>query len=280
MNYFLCNTAALQANLTKSTFKVYQYLSKSANNKNRSCYKKVKTIAKHCNISDRTVERATKELNTKGLLEIKKQFVSKGIINTTKGRQINNLYILTDIPSVQNKNYQTYSCKTELTKLTLTGTELKVYHCLAARSNKNKECFPSSKQIASDCGISISTVFRCLKKLVSKSIIKLQNQYRNIVGKQAKSNNLYNLNCALTQYMKCHHIAVTCPAQKISKTKKTRFPSVFHTFLFVLFFVFHLLSPSYMSPMSPRKTISISKTILKKGRCIYSKFIERYILRE
>ena len=32
MSYFLCNTTALQASLTKSTFTVYQYLAKSADN--------------------------------------------------------------------------------------------------------------------------------------------------------------------------------------------------------------------------------------------------------
>jgi len=46
MSYFLCNTTALQASLTKSTFTVYQYLAKSADNETRSCYKKGKTICK------------------------------------------------------------------------------------------------------------------------------------------------------------------------------------------------------------------------------------------
>ncbi len=280
MCYFLCNTTALQANLTKSTFKVYQYLSKSVNNKNRSCYKKVKTIAKQCDISDRTVERATRELVRKGLLEIKNQFVSKGIINTTKGKQINNLYILTDISSAPKKNCRTYPCKTELAKLTLTGTELKVYHCLAARADKNKECFPSSKEIADDCKISISTVFRCLKTLVSKSVIKLQNQFRNIVGKQAKGNNLYNLDCEMIQYITSHRAAVNYPEEKAFKTKQIPLSARFHPFLFLLSFAFFLSSPSHMSLMSPQRTISISKTILKKGRSIYSKLTKRYITKE
>ena len=44
MSYFLCNTTALQASLTKSTFTVYQYLAKSADNETRSCYKKEKPL--------------------------------------------------------------------------------------------------------------------------------------------------------------------------------------------------------------------------------------------
>ena len=99
MSYFLCNTTALQASLTKSTFTVYQYLAKSADNETRSCYKKGKTIAAKCGLSYRTVQRATKELAEKGLLEIRKQFVERGIINTTKGKQINNLFILKDMSS-------------------------------------------------------------------------------------------------------------------------------------------------------------------------------------
>lgn len=68
MSYFLCNTTALQASLTKSTFTVYQYLAKSADNETRSCYKKGKTIAAKCGLSYRTVQRATKELAEKGLI--------------------------------------------------------------------------------------------------------------------------------------------------------------------------------------------------------------------
>ena len=125
MSYFLCNAAALQASLTKSTFTVYQYLAKSADNKTRSCYKKVKTIATKCGLSDRTVQRATKELVEKGLLEIKKQFLERGIINATRGKQINNFFILKDISSKPNAKYRTYTCKTGLSPKTLTGTEIK-----------------------------------------------------------------------------------------------------------------------------------------------------------
>ena len=38
MSYFLCNAAALQASLTKSTFTVYQYLAKSADNKDGAIF--------------------------------------------------------------------------------------------------------------------------------------------------------------------------------------------------------------------------------------------------
>lgn len=290
MSYFLCNTIALQADLTKSTFTVYQYLAKSADNKTRSCYKKGKTIAEKCGLSYRTVQRATKELAEKGLLEIRKQFVEKGIINTTKGKQINNLFILKDISSKPNGNCRTYTCKSELSSKTLTGTELKVYHSLSARANQNDECFPSSTQIAKDCGISVSTVFRCLKVLISKTIIKMKHQYRNITGKKAKSNNRYNLNCKITQAATAYlektdihnaqeNFMANCTENTNTNTYK-RFIRITLYLKYMLSFILSVLSPTHISTLSPLKTIVKNKANLKEEKYIYSKLTKRYIPRE
>ena len=290
MSYFLCNTAALQASLTKSTFTVYQYLAKSADNKTRSCYKKVKTIATKCGLSDRTVQRATKELVEKGLLEIKKQFLERGIINATRGKQINNFFILKDISSKPNAKYRTYTCKTGLSPKTLTGTELKVYHSLAARVNQSDECFPSSTQIAKDCNISVSTVFRCLKVLVSKAIIKIKHQYRNITGKKAKSNNRYNLNCKITQAATAHlekadihnvqeKFMANCK-ENTNTNKYKRFIRIALYLKYMLSFILSVLSPAHMSTLSPRKTITRNKANRKEEKYIYSKLTKRYKLRE
>lgn len=279
MSYFLCNTAALQADLTKSTFTVYQYLAKSADNKTRSCYKKVKTIAAKCALSDRTVERATKELVKKGLLEITQQFVEKGMINTTKGKQINNLYILKDISSKPKTKCRTYTCKAELSQKTLTGTELKVYHSLSSRVNQKQECFPSSTQIATECGISVSTVFRCLKVLVSKAVIKIKNQFREIKGKKAKSKNRYDLNCDITQATKIHLEKTDCK-ECTHTNKNNHFIRITRILNTVLSFILSVLSPTHMSPLSPLKTITRNKTNLKEGKCNYSKLTKRYRQRE
>ena len=290
MSYFLCNTAALQASLTKSTFTVYQYLAKSADNETRSCYKKVKTIATKCGLSDRTVQRATKELAEKGLLEIKKQFVERGIINTTKGKQINNLFILKDMSPKPNAKCRTYTCKSKLSSKTLTGTELKVYHSLSARANQNDECFPSSTQIAKDCGISVSTVFRCLKVIISKAIIKMKHQYRNITGKKAKSNNRYNLNCKITQATTAYlektdihnaqeNFMANC-TKNTNSNKYKRFIRITLYLKYMLYFILSVLSPTHMSTLSPRKTIAKNKANLKEEKYIYSKLTKRYIPRE
>lgn len=290
MSYFLCNTAALQASLTKSTFTVYQYLAKSADNKTRSCYKKVKTIATKCGLSDRTVQRATKELVEKGLLEIRKQFVERGIINTTKGKQINNLFTLKDMSLKQKTKCRTYSCKAELSSKTLTGTELKVHHSLSARADQNQECFPSYTQIAKDCGISVSTVFRCLKVLISKAIIEMKHQYRNIKGKQAKSNNKYNLNCEITQAATAHlektdihnaqeNFMANCK-ESTNTNKFNRFIRIALYLKYMLSFILSVLSPTHMSTLSPPKTITRNKANLKEEKYIYSKLTKRYKLRE
>ena len=88
-SFYLCNSAALQANLSKSAFKIYSFLSMSANSKTRDSYYKKSNIAALCHTSESTVVRAVRELCSKGLLEVKKRF--KG-----KGQQTSNLYILLD----------------------------------------------------------------------------------------------------------------------------------------------------------------------------------------
>ena len=93
-NFYLCNSAVLQAKLSKSAFKVYSFLSMGANNTTRSCYHSKDTIAKKCGVSLSTVTRAIKDLCDKGLLEIKRRF-------REHGRQTTNLYILIDNPQLK-----------------------------------------------------------------------------------------------------------------------------------------------------------------------------------
>ena len=69
---------------------VYMTLSSHANNNNRQCFLKVKTIAKESGYCERTVRNALHKLQAWGLIEITEQF-----INSENGRQqINSLYTL------------------------------------------------------------------------------------------------------------------------------------------------------------------------------------------
>ena len=92
-NFYLCNSAALQAGLSKTAFKVYSFLAMGANNESRSCFPSKETIAKKCKISLSTVVRATRELCKKGLIKIQRRFWDKG-------HQTSNLYILLDNPQL------------------------------------------------------------------------------------------------------------------------------------------------------------------------------------
>ena len=87
-SFYLCNSAAIEANLSKSAFHVYSYLALSANSKTRSSFKARATIANACGISVSTVVLAGRELCKKGLLKIRKRFDNR--------RQTSNLYILLD----------------------------------------------------------------------------------------------------------------------------------------------------------------------------------------
>lgn len=111
-NFYLCNSAALEANLPKSAFKVYSFLSMGANNKTRSYFHSRATIAQQCGISVSTVIRAIKELCTAGLLEVERRF-------RKHGKQTTNLYTLLDNtqlhirpsePPMDNKNLPELVC--------------------------------------------------------------------------------------------------------------------------------------------------------------------------
>ena len=74
MQYYKCSSAILEMDLKPSTLQVYHFLAARADYKNRSCFYAVPTIAQQLSISDRSVQRGTKELEKKGLLKIKTQF--------------------------------------------------------------------------------------------------------------------------------------------------------------------------------------------------------------
>ena len=62
---------------------------------------------------------------------------------------------------------------------------------LAFRSNKINTCFPALKTISSGCSLSLSTVKRAIRELLSFSLIKKDERYRADGG---QTSNLYTLN--------------------------------------------------------------------------------------
>lgn len=69
MAFYCYSHAAMEANLSANTFKVYHVLAKHANNKTRECFIRKEVIAKLIGKSVSTVSRALRELEEKGLMK-------------------------------------------------------------------------------------------------------------------------------------------------------------------------------------------------------------------
>ena len=267
-DFFMCNSAALHSNLSKTAFKVYSYLSVCANNKTRACFISKRTIAAACEISLSSVVRATKELRSVGLLEIKARY-------RENGRQTSNRYILLDIvqatiPSVSkpkaiddvSRSVSTLSiktplsrsqgkivlfkCSTSIVQAKLSGIEVKVYSYLTMLAGKIKTCFPSKREIAVDCRISISSVFRAIKKLCKLGLLKVQSQTREaIFGNKGIGRNLYILSENI-----CNFKIKLSPLHKLN---------------FLILFSLKM-TPFHRSRMTPQGTISTRKVTLKQRK--------------
>ena len=59
----------------------------------------------------------------------------------------------------------------------LTTSEFVVYSYLVKCSDKNHQCFPSRRNIARECNISVSTVDKALNGLIDKCLIKKTTRY-------------------------------------------------------------------------------------------------------
>lgn len=198
-SFYLCNSAAIEAGLSKSAFLVYSYLAISANTKTRASFKARATIATACGISVSTVVRACRELCKKGLLEIRKRFEGR--------RQTSNLYILLDnqqltigfqmpqndsnekpvkVAAEEDSHASTpaeakawlFKCNPAVFRSNLSSIALKVYSYLSLKADKNGKAMPAKKDIAANCGISVSTVTREIRQLRQAGLIEVHRQTR------------------------------------------------------------------------------------------------------
>ena len=74
MAFYCYSHAAMEADLSTNTFKVYHVLAKHANNKTRDCFLRKEVIAKDLKVCWRTVHRAIKELVKVGVISFKASF--------------------------------------------------------------------------------------------------------------------------------------------------------------------------------------------------------------
>lgn len=270
-SFFLCNSAALQANLSRIAFKVYSFLSMGANNETRSCFHSKETIAKYCKISLSSVVRARRELCEKNLLKIQKRFWGKG-------HQTSNLYILLDNPQLKmnptepneeatppdtsiphaaekapESTSQTkawlFKCKSSVFEYNLTPTEHRIYSYLSFRAGKDGQCYPTKKEIAADCGVSIATVTRSIRTLRLADLIEVKAQTRiEKYGNNGASANLYIL-------------------KELKKEKMAPKPITTKSVLIALLASFSLvLTPTPISPVTSQRTMSRKKVTLKQRK--------------
>jgi DNA-binding MarR family transcriptional regulator len=194
--------------LSGSTAVVYNFLCRANNVSTGKSFYGKKAIARACNISKSTVVRAIRTLCKKGLLEIRRRF--------DHGRQTSNNYILIDNlqmkmnaenashdsnPASEQSTDQTqpaqprlFTCRLPADTQGLSANALKVYSYLSYRADMEGTCKPAKKEIAADCGISLSTVTRAIKTLQTTGLIGVRSQTRlNLFGNNGTSVNQYIL---------------------------------------------------------------------------------------
>lgn len=270
-NFYLCSTEIF--GLKKSTAKVYSFLHMVKNNKTNASYYKRSNIAKQCGVSESTVIRAIRELCQKGLLQVKRCF-------TDNGRQTTNLYILIDEPQTgiasnpategkinavklvgakavksapvaSQEPIRLFPCSPAVFHARLSSIELKIHHYLVYRAGKDQSCKPSKRQIAADCKVSLSTVFRAIKRLRKCGLLDVQKLTRQEkYGNNGTSVNLY----VLKQVS-----AATAFQCKVDWRARLLFCVLFSR-----------LTPSLMSWVTPLRTMSRIKPALKQRKKEYS----------
>ncbi len=286
--FYLCSSEIL--GLSKSTVKVYSFLRMVSNQVTNASFYKKRNIAAQCHVSESTVVRAIRELCEKGLLEIRKRFLSNR-------QQTSNLYILLDTqqlnsgstasnegtkgtqPLVYTKTtkepvaesqpkMRLFKCKSSIFQTNLKPNEVKIYSYLSFRAGKDGQCLPCKKDIAADCRISVSTVSRAVRKLCNAGLLEVRSQTRiETCGNNGTSVNLYILkeNTPSTP--------TNDPNASKPVSEKTGLKNVLISVLL------HLLTPSPMSPVTPQRTMSRKKVTLKQRKeDLSSKLAKRILL--
>jgi len=228
----------------------------------------------------------------KGLLEIQKRFFGKG-------HQTSNLYILLDtqqlnlgstasnkglketMPLVCGKSFndpvaepqtkfRLFKCNSTVFLADLSPNELKVYSYLSFRAGKNSQCKPSKKEIASDCGISVSTATRAIRQLSDSGLISVQPQTRlEVNGNNGTSVNLYELKEIITD---------VTGEQPSVYNRASDYKSILISLIASLFDV---LTPILMSWVTPQRTMSRIKVTLKQRKEEFiSKVAKRILLQK
>ncbi|MFA5658271.1 MAG: helix-turn-helix domain-containing protein [Oscillospiraceae bacterium] len=160
-------------NLKASSFKAYHYLSSiSGWWKGRTCVK-LATIAKRCNISINTAQRAVNELAAKGLIH-----KTICIINHKRTTNKYSVKALSGQFTVIERNVF-FSLRDSSAFMTFCG--------IAMHKNRNDMAFPSLKQLAKATGLSVPTIISKVSYLQEHGYLHKQ-RYTRLRGDFGQNN--------------------------------------------------------------------------------------------
>ncbi len=174
-----CPVDIFRAQVSPTAYKVFLVL-KSFDNKEHKIFPSKKTLAEKCGLGLTSIYNAIKQLVRAGLVTVVSRF-------DHNGRQTSNFYEITAPTSEQSVRF---AIDIDVLKQSLSSVELKVYSCLSRHADENGQCYPSRKQIAKECHLSVTTVYRTIHQLKQKGLLRIDGQTRPNGGTRQ---NLYTL---------------------------------------------------------------------------------------
>ena len=180
--FIACPANVFQATISPTAYKVFLVL-KSFDGKDHKIFPSKKTLAQRCGLGLTSIYKAIKQLAKAGLITIVSRF-------DHNGRQTSNFY------QINETQDNWFAVDKATVSGLLSSVELKIYSCLAGHADANGQCYPSQKQIAKECQLSVVIVYRVIYRLQQKGLLKITRQIRTNGGQRQ---NLYTLLSGLEQ---------------------------------------------------------------------------------
>ena len=206
--FIACPANVFQSTISPTAYKVFLIL-KSFDGKDHRIFPSKKTLAQRCGLGLTSIYKAIKQLAKADLITIVSRF-------DYNGRQTSNFY------QINETQDQWFAVDKSAVSPFLSSVELKVYSCLASYVDANGQCYPSQKQIAKECHLSVVTVYRAIYRLQQKGLLKITRQIRPNGGQRQ---NLYTLISSVEQKAVRQKVFRTIPMsilrEQVERAKRT-----------------------------------------------------------
>lgn len=203
-SFIACPANVFQATVSPTAYKVFLVL-KSFDGKDHKIFPSKKTLAQRCGLGLTSIYKAIKQLAKAGLITIVSRF-------DHNGRQTSNFY------QINETQDNWFAVQKEAVSPALSSVELKVYSCLASHADGNRQCYPSQKQIAKECHLSVVTVYRVVYRLQQKGLLKITRQIRTNGGQRQ---NLYTLLSASDRKQARPKILLSILREQVERAERT-----------------------------------------------------------